>query len=488
MLGVAVTISLAYSAWSVGTIDRELRTSYQSITGALDGLEFIKRRFERQTQAVREIIGQSGAPLPESAVSVAEQEFGVGPAPIVLTLDPSEMADRLDALNANPIFGRLIGARRSINERTRSLTSRMTDLRIAWETNDRDDFEASASDALPIWEELHSLIEQLQERLIDDLDASLTSAAEIRDTLHGLLLGCFTAALLTGLLAFLLIRRWMLRPIAELRRATLELQSGNLDYRIPVRSRDELGALSAEVNQLAATIVETQSRLVERERLAATGEMMRRIVHNLRNPLAGIRSLAELTRAELPVDSDVRENQQRILATVDRFERWLSEVLQSTAPLEVKPEADEPTPFLISTLEPHQAAAEGRGIALEFRDHGLPQSARFDRRHLQHAVTALVANAIDAAPDGGVVRVIGTSTSENGEAGGPGWSIRVEDSGAGVDESLRERIFEPYFTTKRHGTGIGLAVVRNLVQAHGGSVRVDRSELGGAAFIITLPE
>src|SRR5690606_22117546 len=104
-----------------------------------------------------------------------------------------------------------------------------------------------------------------------------------------------------------------------------------------------------------------------------------------------------------------------------------------------------------------------------------------DRMHLEQAVMALASNAIEATPDGGTVRLIGRAED-------PGrWEIRIEDSGPGVPLDLAERIFSPYFTTKRHGTGIGLALVQNVVQAHGGSVRVERSELGGAAFIVTLP-
>jgi len=103
--------------------------------------------------------------------------------------------------------------------------------------------------------------------------------------------------------------------------------------------------------------------------------MVRRLAHNLRNPLAGIRSLAELTRADLPPDSPAIENQERIVTTVDRFERWLSELLSATTPLRVAPAPSPVASWLRAVAEPLRPLANERGVDLQVRVEAAPDIA-----------------------------------------------------------------------------------------------------------------
>src|SRR5262249_25264293 len=149
---------------------------------------------------------------------------------------------------------------------------------------------------------------------------------------------------LVGALGFSLLHRWVLQPVARLRTAAARIGDGDFAHRVLVRpggpGRDELAQLSTEVNHMAGLVRAMQDERVERDRLAAAGEMVRRLTHNLRNPLAGIRGLAEITRGDLPPAADeLRENQERIIATIDRFEHWLSELLSATSPLTVQLES-----------------------------------------------------------------------------------------------------------------------------------------------------
>jgi len=108
--------------------------------------------------------------------------------------------------------------------------------------------------------------------------------------------------------------------------------TGNLDSASSDRLWAQLAQLASEVNHMAHMVKTLQDERVESERLAAVGSMVRRIAHNIRNPLAGIRGLAEITRNELAQDEELRENQTRIVAAVDRFERWLKQLLDATRP------------------------------------------------------------------------------------------------------------------------------------------------------------
>ena len=273
-------------------------------------------------------------------------------------------------------------------------------------------------------------------------------------------------------------------PVARLREGAERFAAGDLEHRVRVRGGDEIAVLTAQVNAMAASITEMQERTVERERLAAMGEMMRRLVHNIRNPLGGIRNLAELTamRAEQP--GAVREMQSEIIHAVDRFDRWLGEVLDVTSPLKLRIERHEVHAWLGGAIEAVRPMATARGVAIEVRTDD--RSERFDAHHLEHAVVALLTNALEAAPSGSTVRV---RVSSDGPAEGEcGWRIEIEDEGPGVPEEIREQVFRPYFSTKASGRGTGLASANQVVTGHGGRIELLPRESGGLRCAVRLPE
>ena len=242
---------------------------------------------------------------------------------------------------------------------------------------------------------------------------------------------------------------------------------------------------------MASTLARLQDERVERERLAAIGEMTRRIVHNLRGPLSGIRTLAELTRNDVDEHSPLAENQDRIIKSVDRFEGWLAKLLRTSRPLEVVAEPHDPTAWLADVVEACRARAESAGVRILIDSSGAPRTADFDAASLEQAVIALIDNAVDVSPPGGSIRV--DCSIANEENGRPGWFVQVSDDGPGVQEVLRTKVFQPYYTSKPGGTGIGLAMVKQIATAHDGSADCRSvSENGiasgkGACFRITLP-
>jgi signal transduction histidine kinase len=263
---------------------------------------------------------------------------------------------------------------------------------------------------------------------------------------------------------------------------------------------------------MAAVVKAMQDEAVQRERLAAVGEVVRRIAHNLRSPLAGIRGLAELSRKELDspavapeLRADLGENQQRIIGAVDRFELWLRDLLDATRPLEIVHQTIDPRDWLGRVIEAYRPKAQANCIDLALDTSAAPPLVAFDPRHFEHAVGALISNALDsvaAAPPAGqtaavrvVCRALPAAASENGQL----WELRVQDNGPGVPPDLRERIFTPYFTTKREGTGIGLALAQQVVRAHGGGLSLldspngalrdgeSASQARGAVFSARMP-
>jgi len=279
------------------------------------------------------------------------------------------------------------------------------------------------------------------------------------------------------------VRRWVMQPIADLREATRQISQGDFAYRIRPRAHDELGQLAEEVNQMSATVVEMQTQLVEQERLAAAGEMVTRLAHNIRNPLAGIRGLAETTLELHTGDADTAGCQQRIIDTVDRFEKWLRDLQQSVSPLELSPQRISVRDLLNNVVTALRPMLDRHGVRVEVEVDPNVHEAHLDSLHFEQALVALVTNAVQASTSGQVVQIRATTDAQ----GGGRWQLTVADDGVGIPHELHGKIFVPYFTTKPEGNGIGLAMANKVVRLHGGQLTVE-SELGrGSRFSAVMP-
>jgi signal transduction histidine kinase len=245
-----------------------------------------------------------------------------------------------------------------------------------------------------------------------------------------------------------------------------------------------LGAKNTELGDALESVQEAQSRLLAAERLAAVGQMVAMIVHDIRGPLTVVRSATEELSREaetLSVD-EVRALAIGARGESERIMRMCSELLDATR---ASQDRSERSPCVIDEwVEDVLAAiaepAARQGILVETRlDAGA--TLWVDVERLRRALLNLLYNAFEAMPDGGMVRV---ETAREGDI----VALRVSDSGPGIPESIRARLFEPFVTAgKVGGTGLGLAVVRKIVEDHGGSVAADKAVGGGSLFELRLP-
>lgn len=284
-------------------------------------------------------------------------------------------------------------------------------------------------------------------------------------------------------LGVVFVRRWVIRPVAALREAARQIGSGNLAHRIPTQSRDELGKLAEEVNQMAGTILEMQARLIEQERLAAAGEMFTRVAHNIRNPLAGMRGLAEATAARHVDNSETVDCQSRIIDTIDRFEKWLHDVQQSVSPMTLNLQPTRIDELIRNVAIVLRPMTDRRRVNVEMQIDPAACRVRIDASHVEQALVAMLTNAVQASEPGQTVRVLVSSSPERRGV----WQLVVEDHGAGIRPEIRDTIFLPYFTTKPDGSGIGLAIANKVVRAHGGRLTVESEPGRGSRFVATLP-
>ena len=281
----------------------------------------------------------------------------------------------------------------------------------------------------------------------------------------------------------MLFRKWVGLPVADLRDATREIGAGNFEYRIKPRAKDELGDLAREVNRMSETIRSMQIRLVEQERLAAAGEMVTRLAHNIRNPLAGIRGLAEATVASNTEDQDTVECQRRIIGTVDRFEKWLRDLQQSVSPMELNLQEVEIEKLADNVVTALRPMLDRRQVDVHVEIDPAVNVVKIDALHFEQAVVSLITNAVQASQAGQEVKLRVEPESDSEDR----WCLSVEDEGTGIPEVIREKIFTPYFTTKPDGNGVGLAMVSKVVKIHGGQVLLETEVGRGSRFTAVMP-
>ncbi len=253
----------------------------------------------------------------------------------------------------------------------------------------------------------------------------------------------------------------------------------------PERGRRMRAALDRILDVELGIMLHSYEEDREVQRLQAVRTLTAGLSHEIRNPLnAATLQLAVLERRirRMPQHDQADSLQPLVLVRdeIRRLDRLLEDFLQFARPHELARE-----PVVVETLVQRVADllstdAERRGVRLSLHlETGL--RARGVESRLREVVLNLVLNALDASPSGGEVRV--TSRS----AGGEQVELRVEDDGEGVTPELRERIFQPFFTTKPQGSGLGLAIVQTIIAQHGGNLRLEHTEQGGASFRIHLP-
>ncbi len=235
---------------------------------------------------------------------------------------------------------------------------------------------------------------------------------------------------------------------------------------------------------LAAVAIQN-SRLVEErlraERASIVGQMARAVVHDLRSPLSSIRGLAELLFERAPEEDPARPHLATIMAEADRLAGITGDLLQvSTQPPPLMKTSTRLATLVQQTLKPLQARLQRAQVTLAL---ALDEEARapVDPTRLQRVLDNLLANAIDAMRGGGRLEI--RCERSNGTC-----RISVRDSGCGMTDEVRRRVFEPFFTHgKAQGTGLGMAIVQKIVHEHGGTVQVESSPGRGTTVTVSLP-
>jgi signal transduction histidine kinase len=252
-----------------------------------------------------------------------------------------------------------------------------------------------------------------------------------------------------------------------------------LGYVIEGRRRDR--AAQAVIRAQTEAMATTRARLAQSEKLAALGLLATAIAHEVRNPLAVIRSAAQgLGETPEPDRAEAQRASSFITAEIDRLTSVVSSLLAFARPPQLERRPVAVGDLFDRTLALAAEDLSARRLRVERHADGELPAVAGDPDLLCQVLLGLLSNAAEAVEPGGGIWL-------EARAAATGVELVVADSGPGVPPELRGRIFEPFFTTRSRGTGLGLAVARQIVDAHGGQLAVDERPGGGARFRIQLP-
>jgi signal transduction histidine kinase len=281
------------------------------------------------------------------------------------------------------------------------------------------------------------------------------------------LLGTGAAALLTGRLT---------RSLEQVVIAAEAVAEGDLQQKVPLEREDEVGRVAMAFNRMTESLRHTLRQLAERESLAAVGEFAASLAHEVRNPLSSI--LVDLQRVEegLPWNSPLRRPQRRALGEIERLSRTVSGTLALARSGRIESESLDLYGPLRAAAHASRPAFEARGAELFVpEDPTGPVEIRGDAGKLHQLFLNVLLNAAQAVEEGGRARVEVLSEGEE-------VVVAVHDDGRGVREEERDRIFDPFYSTRSDGTGLGLPTARRIARAHGGDVELE-SEVGTGTVV-----
>ena len=296
---------------------------------------------------------------------------------------------------------------------------------------------------------------------------------------HWTYVGVFAASLLPIFAVGFVMARRLGRRLSQLTEVVREVGAGRLDVRVAAKGRDEVAVLGRAFDDMVAELAESRTRIAYLEKIGAWQEVARRLAHEIKNPLTPIQLAVQQLGSKYAGDDPkfkkmldesieiVGEEIGTLRRLVEDFSAFAKLPRVQAAPLDLGE--------LVADVARGHPEWEGK-VRPGALDEPLTLPA--DKQLLRRALINLVENALQAGAKTVEVRAE--------KAGGVAHLI-VDDDGKGVPAEMRDKVFEPYFTTKEHGTGLGLAIVKKIALEHGGDVSCESSPPGGARFVMKLP-
>lgn len=306
-----------------------------------------------------------------------------------------------------------------------------------------------------------------------------------RNTMKRVGAAVFVFAIGIGLAVLLALR--YTGPIHSVVAAAKRVAAGDLEQKLPVDRKDEIGELNESFNFMVQRLKEDrklEERLREAEHLSAVGELSRSIAHEIRNPLNFISlSIDHIRKKYKPSDKEQGVNFEELVSSIKheihRLDKLVGDFLDYGRPLKLKVRNTDIEAVLNSVVGISKARAELEKITIQREYNFLPE-LKVDPELIKTCVLNVVMNAFQAMPGGGILTI--NTEKVNGK-----FVLSIKDTGHGVSKENLTKVFEPLFTTKANGLGLGLATTKRVIEEHGGSIDLETTEGRGSNFIIGLP-
>ena len=325
-----------------------------------------------------------------------------------------------------------------------------------------------------LYENAQSLFKQSSKQLATDTQAVRSITVKSKNLIYLIVLSGLIFMIVTSLL----LMHCFTKPLQQLLAATENIQRGDLDSRV-LGLRHEFGTLATSFNDMAASLQTQMKQLQRSEQLATCGKIATTLVHEVRNPLAGIKVAMEVLSGESSVSQEDRKVLSKVVKEVNRIDTLLSNMLKFARP--------KPPQFtnvrLNDIIEKALKFTPGvikNEIRVKWDKDKQPPDISTDPDQLYQVLLNLFINAEYALPKGGTIAISTSWTDKTIQ-------LDIADDGPGIDPTNFEEIFTPFFTTKAKGSGLGLATCRTLITLLHGNIICDNRHEDGARFTITLP-
>lgn len=280
-----------------------------------------------------------------------------------------------------------------------------------------------------------------------------------------------------------LVQRWLVQPIASISEATRAISKGAFDTRVRHIGQDEWGKLAQSINDMARSLDAMQRQVRTQERQSALGEAAAYTAHNIQNPLASIRAAAQVMLDEnKSADPQSLSSLSEIIEVVDRLSGWVRRFLSYAKPMTLQKEQTDIN-LILRQIQRILAGSSSSTIGVTAELTNPLPSIMVDPLLLEQALAALLANALEAGGD-----TVSIATTMEGEDDEGRWIVVcISDNGRGVSDRIKEKLFQPFATDKKGGTGLGLAQAKRIVDLHGGDLTLESAADRGTVVRVKLP-
>lgn len=332
----------------------------------------------------------------------------------------------------------------------------------------------------------HERIQEIAMLAASDADLVARSVEDLMVEVHKDAMAAARLALIVSVCGVLLLaavatllalrlRAAVLRPLAALSAAAQRLGTGDFETRVGSAGEGELGLLARSFDDMAEQLRLHQKKLVDAERMAAIGQLAAGVAHEINNPIAVIRGYLRTMLHDAP--PNLREELEILDDEAAACQRIGEDLLSYSRAGELLPKPVQVGEILRQAVERFGESAEARGREILVK--AAPGRAIVDAVRVRQVAQNLLRNALQASPSDSPVELYGEGIPS-------GYRFRILDRGPGVPESLRAQVFEPFFTNRPGGSGLGLAVCKGIAEAHGGSVELLARDGGGTEVVVTL--